>query len=372
MSGENPPVKSRCGLDANRAEVICHAWSTHGQHLAAYCSDRKIYVWNSVNCEQEKIFDTPPNITGISWSPEDDQIAAVSQDGYIFIWKIAWTIDSVTLRAQINTDAKRIISVYWTPDSQCLNIASVGKNIDGEYLALQRWDIKTKELLSSKIDRVWDKAYPAVSSQQRFLGLALQEGLVQVWDIQTIKLIGTFDRDYAKLYSLAYSLDGKTVALGWDNGWIDVWSLENESTKKITTLSELNKLAVFSLSFSKSGNLLASRSFDEHILLWNCADWSVVADLPSSCSQSNQVELAFQPFGSRIVMPKSQDQILEIWDVDEDVLLNNQMGYRITIDGNGNIVMIGNQNSVENTSTVIKSDGFQSSPESASPSRPAF
>jgi WD40 repeat protein len=358
----DPPhgLRFRFGLSANRAKAKCHAWSTNGQHLAGYFSNGKIYLWESINGKREMAFDLPSStITGLSWSPNNNLIAAASQDGQVYILAINSTIP----QRQIHTSAKRIINVCWSPDSHYLNLASVEQNAYGEQLVLQSWDITTGKLIASLDNLTWDKAYTAFSPQQRMLGLALREGLVQVWDLQTMKLIGDFEGPHAMLYSLEYLPEKEIIALGWDNGWIDIWSSKNTGVQN--TLQKHHN-AVFSLSFSNSGKLLASRSLDQRILLWNCADWNIVAEIYSPCNKESQVELAFQPSGAHLLIAGGQDQILEIWEVDEKVLLNKQQSYsliieqlkveqmnkQITVEGSGNVVTVGDDNIVENTITV--------------------
>ncbi len=66
--------------------------------------------------------------------------------------------------------------------------------------------------------------------------------------------------------SIAFSPDGKYMALGSDDETVKIWSFEQK--KEITTLKGHNGV-VFSVSFSSNGKYLASGSEDGMIKVWN-------------------------------------------------------------------------------------------------------
>ncbi len=74
-----------------------------------------------------------------------------------------------------------------------------------------------------------------------------------------------FKGHQGQVYSIAFSPDGKYLALGSDDKNVKIWSVEQK--KEITTLKGHNRV-VRSVSFSPDGKYLASGSEDGMIKLW--------------------------------------------------------------------------------------------------------
>ena len=130
------------------------------------------------------------------------------------------------------------------------------------------------------------------------------DGSVKLWDIET-------ETDIATLPSSdpgAFSPDGKTFAsiTGFE---IELWDLEKRRT--VATL-EGHSEAVWTVSFSPDGSILASGSGDETVKLWDTVTGKPLATLEGHSDRVTSV--SFSPDGG-ILATGSGDETVKLWDV---------------------------------------------------------
>jgi len=69
-------------------------------------------------------------------------------------------------------------------------------------------------------------------------------------------------------HSVAFSPDGRILAVGCTNGEIDLWALDTPGTQKPFVVKKHQAL-VWSLAFSPDGKTLASGSMDNNVVIWD-------------------------------------------------------------------------------------------------------
>jgi WD40 repeat protein len=108
----------------------------------------------------------------------------------------------------------------------------------------------------------------------------------------------TFKGHKGKVFSLAFSPDGQTLASGSADHLIKLW--DHTTGHERASFTAQAGGGVLELAFSPDGRLLASGSSDTHIRLWEMPAGSAVADLsvPRSGASGVWKSLAFSPDGS--------------------------------------------------------------------------
>ena len=114
-----------------------------------------------------------------------------------------------------------------------------------------------------------------------------------------------FDGAY---WGSAFSPDGKLLALGGNDGVLEIWDLENLA--KIRDLHG-HTSHVYCVEFHPDGTRLASGGNDNRIVLWDTANWESVHELRGHGSYVKA--LCFSPDGTQLASA-SGDFTVKVWD----------------------------------------------------------
>ena len=92
---------------------------------------------------------------------------------------------------------------------------------------------------------------------------------LKLWDVQTWTLKQVLTNDAIVLASVAFSPDGKMLAIGggWEKNILTLWDSQTGVLKQTLAGHDINFL-VLSVAFSPDGNTLASGSADKTVKLW--------------------------------------------------------------------------------------------------------
>ncbi|KAF3152699.1 hypothetical protein TWF569_002998 [Orbilia oligospora] len=226
-------------------------------------------------CIQTHYGDASAAVESVAFSRDSANIALGDSEGNVKIWDV-----------ESGTCVKE------------LNIASGG--------AL--WDGKRQVIFVSNGLRI---AFNCNSSKTNF----------EIWDAitsayYTLQLVLQGEASEG-IEAICLLKDGTRVALGLENGLIEIW----DCNPKITTSNRIRRLkghteSVESMSLSSDGLQLASASQDNTIKIWNTAT--------GTCTKTLDVELywrspiAFSNNGKRIAFASTDSSCLKVWDITSD------------------------------------------------------
>jgi WD40 repeat protein len=198
----------------------------------------------------------------------------------------------------------------YSPDGQTLATGS-----DQE---VRLWDTKTEQVKS--IIKLWEGQFvvSALAFSPDSLTLAAaswdslifaKSGVVELWDARTGKSKDSLGGFGAKVYSLAYSRDGLTIATGSADKMVRLWDTRSGLTR--ATLAG-HSGTVSSVKFSPDGETLASASADQTVRLWDAKTGRHKATLQAHTTGVRFV--AFSPDGLTLA-GACNDNLVRLWDV---------------------------------------------------------
>ncbi|MGH7998575.1 MAG: protein kinase domain-containing protein [Brasilonema sp.] len=121
--------------------------------------------------------------------------------------------------------------------------------------------------------------------------------------------------------SVAFSVDGKTLASGSDDNTIKIWSVTSQ--QEIRTLKGHTRW-VWTVAFSGDGKTLASGSADKTIRLWNLETGQEIGILKGHAAGVSSI--AFSPDGKTLASG-SLDKTIKLWNLETSQEIYNFKGH---------------------------------------------
>ncbi|MBW4681387.1 MAG: DUF4365 domain-containing protein [Microcoleus vaginatus WJT46-NPBG5] len=306
------------------------AWAPDGRMLAIAFLNNTIQICDIEDGKTIWVLSgSSSQINSIAWSPDGQTLASGCCDTTIWLWNIK----TGKRRRQLKGHADWVCKVSWSPDGNTLASSSRDQTI-------RLWDMK-----SSKCERVLQSSIEFLALNPSLFWFldgkrlaASSHGRSLVWDTDTgAEIQGIFQKDSSSS-SMALSPDGKLLAWG-----SDFLVLFRSADKPIISRLEGHAEKVTDIAFSADGHILASRSKDGMIRLWRCDTWDTVAALHEQTINLCSHHIAFHPRLPILATVSEQDNVVSVWDLDINALLNRFLGGESVRYRNAKVVLIGDQ-----------------------------
>jgi WD40 repeat protein/serine/threonine protein kinase len=341
-------------LNGHTGGVVSVAISPDGKRLVSG-SQRAAKVWDAQSGQELFTLKGHALVASVAFSPDGKRLASQGWAGNssaVKVWDTQTGQELLSLKAQ--SDGFPGSRVVFSPDGK--RLACAGNTWDDTKKAVvagqvKVWDAQTgQELLSLKGHiRVGDLAF---SPDGKRLASA-DDKMVKVWDAQTGQDLLTFKGHTGRVDSVAfspdgrrlasssdkefkvwdaqtgqellslkgnsnsvvYSLDGKRLAGGQENGWVKVW--DAQTGQELLSLKGHSR-EVTSVAFSADGKRLASASYDGTVKVWDAQTNQNPLTFPGAAT-SPVASVAFSPDGKRLASggsgrPDSGPGVLKVWD----------------------------------------------------------
>ncbi|MBC7815451.1 MAG: WD40 repeat domain-containing protein [Planctomycetaceae bacterium] len=234
----------KCLLGHN-SYVYRLAWSPDGNTLAsAGAHDGSVGLWDVKTGVLRRAIRSPHGVvTYVAWAPSGTQLAfATGGSGHMLVY-------DVVRGEYLNNDKEKevalgvgIVALEWSPDGQFVGFVSTTTPVSLWQLSA----VRQNKFLLTEGDVNYSVAFSRDGKEVALAGAKA----IRVYNFETEMVTRTIE---APAYSVAYSPDGKMLASAPSNGVVQLW--EAGTGKPIKTLTGS---ATSSLSWSADSKLLAT------------------------------------------------------------------------------------------------------------------
>ncbi len=247
--------------------------------------------------QEHTVYTHGGSVETVAYSPINSSlIVSAGSDNTVKLWDLA---DSVVTTLGSHRDT--VNSVAFSPDGKKLVSGS-------DDFTLKIWDITNKRHLST-LSHVTDflrsqiKKVAFSPDGQKFVTAGRH---VKIWDIHTLREIMTI-RHSGWIYALAFSYNGKYLAIGDTSGQIKIRNLQNQQDV-IEFRGDADSITA--LQFSPDDQTLASAGYNGGVKLWNVSNWEHIGTLPTNATVT---DLSFTPDSSTLASTDYETVIL--WSI---------------------------------------------------------
>jgi WD40 repeat protein len=287
-------------LQSESDSIYPLAISADGALVASGSWDGRAWIWDLRSGRRIAALDHRGHVDSVAFAPDGRTLACGSALGGLYLWDIR-SGAALAHRPEIPAYAIR-----YAPDGSQLAI--------GHDAALRILDARTLEARA-----VMDVGAPnltalAWSGDGRLIAVGTKGSTLGLWDVERREQVARVQGFPARqgmwdgLRSLAFSPDGARLATAWCSARLFLYSVPD-----LTLLCELtgHHQEVFAVAWSPDGRRLASGGRDNRLRLWNPDTGGLLLDL--AAHDDYIFSLAFTGDGRRIVTG-SGDGTVRLWD----------------------------------------------------------
>ena len=218
---------------------------------------------------------------------------------------VVWNIEDAKPRCQFEQPG-RIFTVAFSPDSSLLAIGP-----DGPQAGVKLTDTQTGELKQTLAGPAARANCLAWSSDGKRLALGSTfDKTVRVWDVTTKKFVRAYEVELGTVLAVAFAKDGAVLAAGTPQRDRDGLIVLDATTGKPLQTLKGHKDTVEAVAFSTDATVLVSGGYDATIRLWNLADGTETAALKGHKRGVRSVSMSND--GKRLA--SSNDREFKLWD----------------------------------------------------------
>jgi WD40 repeat protein len=312
-----PPVTFPLTLSGHAAPVWGVAFSPDGKTLASV-SRRNAKLWDlTTGKEAATLEDGSAAFMSVAFSPDGKTVSG----GGLYSFVRTWDSKTGKLLRERHVWGE-VRGVAYTANDRLASASVLWSGPNGNVVRgdLQIWDPATgRDKVTFETEPGIGQLCVACSPDGTVLAAAsgrydskkqrVVSAQVKVWDASSGKAVATLGGYTDAIGNVAFSPDGKRLAVAsWDNS-LDVW--EVASRRKLFSCRG-HAGGVFAVCFSRDGKRLASGGRDCTVRVWDAATGSERRCLRGHASGVPGV--AFSPDGTRLASA-GQEGTVRVWDV---------------------------------------------------------
>ncbi len=283
------------------------AFSPDGETLASSGDDGTVRSWNVKTGEHQELLPAQTDrIQAVAFSPDGKKLLTVPEEGKVQIWdrKTQKAEQSFTIVGPDEPETRPQTATF-SPDGLSVLAGTRGGRVKTWSVA----DGKRLQNLNGHEDMLMGLA---VSADDKTLYTAGLDGSIQAWTAR-LPLEPLFARlpiPAGKVWSLSLSPVGRTLAVGGQGGFVELWDL---STGQQSRVLEGFDSTADCLEYSPDGKLLAVASWrSKNITIWNADTGKVSSTLELA---DNLRCLAISPDGKQLAVGYSRHPALDVFSL---------------------------------------------------------
>lgn len=224
--------------------------------------------------------------------------------------------------------------IVWMRGGQGGGVGTLAWSPDGKILAqggggfIKLWRVADRTLLRTinAVATVYYVRQMAFAPDGQTLAVASAESSsthsLKMWRVSDGTLLRTAI-GAGSVWSVSYSKDGQIVATGDEVGNVRLWSASDFSL--IRTLPAAG--IITSVPFSPDGQTLASAGGERHIRIWRISDGALLRTIPEAHPREIN-DLAYSPNGQMLASVSEGDsENARLWRVSDGMLLHELVGH---------------------------------------------
>ncbi|KJE20273.1 WD40 repeat-containing protein [Frankia torreyi] len=298
------------------------AWSTDPSAFSMILSAPDLTAWRDLMQTAEassrtlcQFSDGSTGMWGVAWSPDDTRVVTGSRNGRILVWDVA--TGTIVTALSHGSDQREgaggwVRSVAWSPvDADIIASTSTDETT-------RVWSVEaSRELrLLSLPDRPWSVRFGPTGAQ---VLTACASGHAVIWNFRergqhrsrTLTAESRTDPSaLVRIWDADVSPDAARIAAAREDGWIDLWSPDEDSVAR--RFHAHPGATARAVRFSPDGSALATGAQDNTVRVFDLAHLNEVRILTGHTDQVRRV--SWSPRGDRLASA-SADTTVGVWDV---------------------------------------------------------
>jgi eukaryotic-like serine/threonine-protein kinase len=229
----------------------------------------------------------------------------------------------LTLVETLSGQTQPALSAILSPDGKTLISGGEVKDTGDQFYSIQIWDIQTQKVLRSLNGHRGEIYSLYLSPDGKTLVSGSTDRTIKLWDMETGNLLRTLEGHTAPIWSVVLSQDGQTVISGGADKTVRIWDLK---TNRNRILSE-HIATVYSVTLNQDETIIASSGEDKTIRLWNAQTGELMRTMGEPGGHRDTIRaIAFSPDGQQIASA-SWDGKVKLWSAINGQLIQTFEGH---------------------------------------------
>ncbi|KFY05640.1 hypothetical protein V492_08388 [Pseudogymnoascus sp. VKM F-4246] len=303
-------------LEGHTSRVHDLAFSPDSKVLATASAGKTVKLWDIATQNTLRVLEHENEVDYIAFSPDGNVLASAGccSRGDERRWMFnLWDPASGKGLQVVNSieDDGYINSIAFSQDGKLL--ASASSRLAGGMVSI--WNLTTGLPLQTLQCGCRGVGLLAFSPDGKLLALGFSDGVVKLWDLHIGCYVETFMEYYDEVSGVAFSSDSRLLASASWNGTVKIWDLATEEVWQELTVHD-NDNCITSIAFAPNGQLVALASLLV-VKLWNLTTGEVREKF--YCDRDSECIIAFSP-DSRLLACSvdwldTPERSVDIWEL---------------------------------------------------------